>query len=107
MRPSSPPGTELDADLDVGEERRWLHDVRGPISVIRGHARLLLLGKKGDLSETQRRSVETIERQLQRLEGMFAQLEGCRARAPSGVMLANPRRADGHDELFFKPERPA
>jgi len=92
MSPSSPPRTDLDAELDVGEERRWLHDVMGPISVIRGHARLLLLGKKGDLSETQRRSVETIERQLQRLEGLLAQLEGCRVgREPSGVMLVNPR----------------
>lgn len=60
-------------------ERRELalvaHDLRGPIGVARGHARLLLDGLRGPLSEQQRRSIEAIERQTDRLDRMIDELE--------------------------------
>jgi diguanylate cyclase (GGDEF)-like protein len=52
-----------------------LHDLRGPISVIRGHARILLDGYKGELTDAQRRSVSAIERQVQRLGSMLEEAE--------------------------------
>ena len=70
---TSPP--ELDVDLEIEPGRRWIHDAKGPLSVIRGHARLLALGKRGELSDEQRRSVASIEKQVERLESLFERME--------------------------------
>jgi diguanylate cyclase (GGDEF)-like protein len=73
MNRSSTLPPEMVFDLEPGQ--RWTHDVRGPLSVIRGHARLLALGRKGDLTKDQQRSVAAIEKQVQRLEQLLGDLE--------------------------------
>ncbi len=72
--PSSPP-SELDVELALEPGRRWVHDMKGPISVIRGHARLLATGRRGELTDEQRRSVAAIEKQVDRLERLLEGLE--------------------------------
>ena len=66
---------------------KWLHEVRGPIGVIRGHARLLSLGRRGQLDEQQRRSIDAIERQVLKLERLVGELEVAGA---SEMERANP-----------------
>jgi two-component system chemotaxis response regulator CheY len=72
-----------------------MHDLRGPLAVIRGHARLLALGRRGDLTEPQRRSVDAIERQVNRLERTVELVEDSQLDDPSrgsflsGVYHAN------------------
>ena len=51
------------------------HDLRGPISVIRAHARMLMEGMKGALGEDQRRSILAIERQANRLVRLVNELD--------------------------------
>lgn len=51
------------------------HDLRGSISVARGHTRLLLDGLRGPLTEEQRLSIEAIERQAERLDRIVERLE--------------------------------
>lgn len=58
-----------------GELALVAHDLRGPISVARGHARLLLDGLRGPLTEEQRHSIEAIARQAERLDVMLEKLE--------------------------------
>jgi two-component system chemotaxis response regulator CheY len=67
--------TETDVEHELGPIRRWMHDIKGPLSVIRGHARLLALGRKGELSADQRRSIAAIERQVHRLERFIDDIE--------------------------------
>jgi two-component system, cell cycle response regulator len=68
---------------------RWIHDLRGSLSVIRGHARLLSGGNKGALTEDQRRSVLAIERQAHKLGRLLAELEREQiAQPPSNAMVA-------------------
>jgi diguanylate cyclase (GGDEF)-like protein len=76
--PSEPPDVDVDLAFEPG--RRWVHDMKGPISVIRGHARLLALGRRGELSEEQRRSVAAIEKQVERLESLLEKLEASEPR---------------------------
>jgi diguanylate cyclase (GGDEF)-like protein len=54
---------------------RFAHDARGPIGVIRAHARLLLDGAKGALSEEQRGSLASIEKQSRKLARLVDELE--------------------------------
>jgi two-component system cell cycle response regulator len=72
--PSAPP-SELEVELELEPGRRWVHDMKGPISVIRGHARLLALGRRGELTDEQGRSVAAIEKQVDRLERLLERLE--------------------------------
>jgi diguanylate cyclase (GGDEF)-like protein len=65
----------MELDHEVEPTRRWMHDIKGPLSVIRGHARLLALGRKGELTADQRRSIAAIERQVHRLERFIDDLE--------------------------------
>lgn len=61
---------------DVRDELALLaHDLRGSLSVARGHVRLLLEGLRGPLTEEQRRSIEAIERQADRVDRILDQLE--------------------------------
>jgi two-component system cell cycle response regulator len=72
------PPRALRPDGDAAERAspaRFAHDARGPISVIRAHARLLMDGRKGELSEEQRRSLAVIERQTHRLGRLVDELE--------------------------------
>jgi diguanylate cyclase (GGDEF)-like protein len=95
MSSASTPPHALDVDLEIEPGRRWIHDAKGPLSVIRGHARLLALGRRGELTDEQRRSVASIEKQVERLESLFDRLEA--AEPPdlpptallSGVFQAN------------------
>jgi diguanylate cyclase (GGDEF)-like protein len=95
MNRSSAPPPDLDVDLEFEPGRRWVHDMKGPISVIRGHARLLALGRRGELGEEQRRSVAAIEKQVERLELLLERLEVAAptelppAAILSGVISAN------------------
>jgi two-component system chemotaxis response regulator CheY len=83
--PSTPP-PRFDVEAD---RRRWIHDLLGPISVIRGHTRLLALGKKGQLSEEQRRAVAIIDRQVERLERLLEEIEGPElAHTPEAALLS-------------------
>jgi two-component system cell cycle response regulator len=87
------------------------HDLRGPIGVTRGHARLLLDGLRGPLNEQQRRSIEAIERQADRLDRMIDEIEreGTLRREPesgSRIAVADVERermhvivADDDDEV--------
>lgn len=81
-------------DEDTAERRELslvAHDLRGPIGVARGHARLLLDGLRGPLNEQQRRSIEAIERQTDRLDRMIDEIEreGALRREPeSGARIA-------------------
>jgi diguanylate cyclase (GGDEF)-like protein len=61
-----------------GLPARFAHDARGPIGVIRAHARLLMEGAKGDLSAEQHRSLAAIERQSRRLARLVDELESGR-----------------------------
>lgn len=66
------------SSLDSGAEAELAllaHDLRGSISVARGHTRLLLDGLRGPLTEDQRHSIEAIERQAERLDRMVERLE--------------------------------
>jgi len=74
-----------------------MHDLRGPLAVIRGHASLLSGGRRGQLNEEQARSVAVIERQVLKLEQLLAVLEvsefaGARSDPSflSGVFSADP-----------------
>jgi len=79
----------------------WIHDLRAPLAIIRGQARILLDGSKGELNDEQRRSVSAIEKQTQKLARLLAKLEDwgpptppSETRLPSGVFslesLASP-----------------
>jgi two-component system chemotaxis response regulator CheY len=70
-----PPALDVDMDVELDPARRWIHDMKGPISVIRGHARLLALGKRGELTDEQRRSVASIDRQVDRLDKLLERVE--------------------------------
>src|SRR4051812_2698987 len=50
-------------------------ELLAPISIARGHARLLLDGRRGPLSEEQRQSIETIARQADKLEQLLSLME--------------------------------
>ena len=68
--------SRLDAEV---EERRELvgvvaHELRTPITVIRGYARLLLAGKVGDLNPEQRRFIEASAGSCDRLDDFVAML---------------------------------
>jgi diguanylate cyclase (GGDEF)-like protein len=52
------------------------HDLRQPLSVLLGQARLLLSGTRGALAESQRKGIEAIERQGRRLLEMADDLAG-------------------------------
>src|SRR6185295_7244661 len=56
-----PPEHDADWQIDDNEGARLMHDLRGPLAVIRGHARLLAGGKRGLLNEEQARSMAVIE----------------------------------------------
>jgi diguanylate cyclase (GGDEF)-like protein len=78
MSTSSTPPPRLDAAFAKAESaygNTWTHDLRGPISVIRGHARLLIDGAKGELTEEQQKSVLMIDRQAQKLGAMLGELD--------------------------------
>ena len=83
----SPTDLTSPREREEGLSARRLHDLRGPISVIRGHARILLDGYKGELNDTQRRSVSAIERQVRRLGDL---LRRCRA-SPRDVGATSAR----------------
>jgi two-component system cell cycle response regulator len=91
---------------------RFAHDARGPLSVIRVHARMLVDGLKGALSDDQRRSLLVIEQQTQRLARLIDELEaelgpkvresGRAPRSPSSLDEARPRilLADDDDAIL-------
>jgi two-component system chemotaxis response regulator CheY len=83
-----PPTLHVDVDMELDPGRRWVHDMKGPISVIRGHARLLALGRRGELTDEQRRSVASIDKQVDRLERLLERLEaaGSPDLAPSSIL---------------------
>ena len=84
--------------FDEGDLALVAHDLRGSLSVARGHARLLLEGLRGPLTEEQRRSIEAIERQTERLDRLLGQLE-------QGEVLA-PKPTEAHPVAEVFPERP-
>lgn len=92
--------SENDPALD-GELALVAHDLRGPVSVARGHARLLLDGLRGPLTEDQRHAIEAIERQAERLDRMIDQLEHGEMAAIGAPPIESALRAP---EPF--PERP-
>src|SRR5882724_5915739 len=68
MTGQRPPNTLHPSPLpEASPSDRLLHDLRGPISVIRGHARILIGGGKGALTQDQMSSLLAIERQAQKL----------------------------------------
>lgn len=77
------------------------HDLRGPVSVTRGHARLLLEGLRGPLTEEQRHSIEAIVRQADRLDRLIAELEHGASIRPDMPPPEAPMRSP---EAF--PDRP-
>lgn len=84
---------------DVRDELALLaHDLRGSLSVARGHVRLLLEGLRGPLTEEQRRSIEAIERQADRVDRILDQLEH------GTVLTRKLAEAPTRTEPF--PERP-
>jgi len=93
MNRISTPPPEMDVAPELGQS--WTHDMRGPISVIRGHARLLALGKRGNLTENQRRSVEAIEKQVHKLELLLGELDSINgADGPGAPALSGVFQAD-------------
>jgi len=91
---SSPESPGMEGDLAI-----VAHDLRGSLSVARGHARLLLEGLRGPLTEEQRRSIEAIERQTERLDRLLGKIEQGEIVAPVLAEASVPRA-----EHF--PERP-
>jgi diguanylate cyclase (GGDEF)-like protein len=67
------------------------HDARGPLSVIQAHARMLIDGRRGELSQEQLHSLAIIEQQTQRLERMVDELHGKPAPAPGPPSSATGR----------------
>lgn len=52
------------------------HDLRQPLNVLLGQARLLLSGARGPLAEVQRKGVEAVERQARRILALADDLAG-------------------------------
>lgn len=83
---------------------RFAHDARGPISVIRAHARMLMDGAKGALTEEQRRSLATIEKQSHKLARLVDELESehPEPQAMPEIEPALAPRGEEHGEPRFR-----
>lgn len=65
-------------------------DLRGPVSVTRDHVRLLLDGQREILSDDLRRSIDAIDRQACRLEGLIDELDSRWPKEPRPATRATP-----------------
>jgi diguanylate cyclase (GGDEF)-like protein len=72
---SSVPPPRREADDPPSETSKLAHDLRGPLSVIRAHVRMLTEGMRGPLAEEQTRSIQAIDRQATRLARIADELD--------------------------------
>jgi diguanylate cyclase (GGDEF)-like protein len=86
MSNTAPP-PQVDGTVE-SKSSKLAHDLRGPISVIRAHARMLIDGMKGALTEDQARSMLAIERQVNKLTQLVAELDKAEPSLPDSTLVS-------------------
>src|SRR5690348_7745121 len=79
-----------------------IHDLRGPVGVVRGHARFLLQGSRGALTEGQQRSLEAIDRQTTRMTKLIDEFQNV-SDEPDVAPVAMPADRPGSNEGGVPP----
>jgi signal transduction histidine kinase len=69
MAEAATPGPKKDPLLSLG-----VHEFRTPVTVIAGYLRMLMTGRTGALSDTQRKMLEEMEKSTARLSGLIAEM---------------------------------
>jgi signal transduction histidine kinase len=69
MAEAAAPATNKDRLLSLG-----VHEFRTPVTVIAGYLRMLMTGRTGPLTDTQRKMLEEMERSMARLSGLIAEM---------------------------------